>query len=168
MVMLLMYFCQGQLNGQVTKIKWMNLQEIEFELRKNPKKVMVEVYSKDCEWCKRFEAEVLTNPVIVKYLNKHYYLAKIDVFNKTPFRFKNKVLLSTNGFHPLTAEYLKGQAPLSFPTQLFFDEKLNFLNFLKGYNTAANFEIAIAYFGEDINKSATWDQFLIIYKGKIR
>lgn len=166
--MLFMYFCQGELNGQVTKIKWMNLQEIEVELRKNPKKVMVEVYSKDCEWCKRFEVEVLTNPIIVNYLNKYYYLAKIDVFDKMSFRFNNKVLLSTNGFHPLTSEYLKGQAPLSFPTQLFFDEKLNFLNFLKGYNTASNFEIAIAYFGEDFNKSATWDQFLKIYKGKIR
>jgi hypothetical protein len=163
-----MYFSQGQLKGQVTKIKWRNLQEIEVELRKNPKKVIVEVYSKECEWCKKFEAEVLNNPIIYAYLNKHYYLAKIDVFDKTPFVFKNKVLLATNGFHPLTAEYLKGQAPMSFPTQLFFDEKLNFLNFLKGYNTAANFEIAIAYFGEDFNKTATWDQFLKIYKGKIK
>lgn len=154
--------------SQNKKIKWYSLEQLEIAQQKQPRKVIIEIYSKDCEWCKKFEAEVLSNPVITNYINQHYYMAKAEAFDKSPIHFKNRELLSTNGFHPLTAEYLKEQTPLSFPTQLFFDEQLNFLNFLKGYNTAQNFEMALAYFGEDYYKTANWDIFLKTFKGKVK
>lgn len=165
---LFIIFSSNYTFSQKSIVQWKTLEQMEIALVKEPRKVMIEVYSKDCEWCKKFEAEVMANSVIANYINSHYYIVKVEAFDKTSIRFKNKELSSTNGFHPLTSEYLKGQVPLSFPTQLFFDENLNFLNFLKGYSTPQNFEMAIAYFGEDYYKTQGWSAFLQSFKGKIK
>ena len=167
-LLLFIIFTSTYAFSQKSIVHWKSLEQMEVALVKEPRKVMIEVYSKDCEWCKKFEAEVMSNPVIANYINLHYYIVKVEAFDKTAIKFKNKELLSTNGFHPLTSEYLKGQVPLSFPTQLFFDENLNFLNFLKGYNTAQNFEMAIAYFGEDYYKTHSWSTFIKSFKGKTK
>lgn len=149
-------------------ITYYTIDQIDTLQKQKPKKVMIELYSKDCEWCKKFETEVLKNPIIIDYLNQHYYTVKIEAFDKRTIRFKNRELLSTNGFHPITAEYLKGQVPLSFPTLLFFDENLTLLNFLKGYNIPKNIEIALAYFGDDAYKTKQWSEFIASFRGKIK
>lgn len=161
-------FITCSLFSQISSVKWCNLEQLPALQAKEPRKIIIEIYSKDCEWCKKFESEVLSNPDINSYLNQYYYMVKVDVFDKSPLIFKNKQLLSTNGFNPLTAEYLKGQTPLSFPTQLFFDEKFDFLNFLKGYNSVPNFEMAITYFGGNHYKSVTWSDFIRKFKTKTK
>jgi thioredoxin-related protein len=168
LVVYLHLIMSSSLFSQINSVKWHNLDQLDILQAKKPRKVIIEIYSKDCEWCKKFESEVLTNPVINSYINQYYYMVKVDVFDKSSLRFKNKELLSTNGFNPLTAEYLKNNTPLSFPTQLFFDEQLNFLNFLKGYNTAPNFEMAITYFGENYYKSTNWNIFIKEFKHKAK
>lgn len=170
-IVLLFFWCLGNSHislAQRNTIQWITLQQLELSQVKNPKKVIIEVYAKDCEWCKKFENEVLNNQIIANYINLNYYCIKVEAFDKTPIRFNNKELLSTNGFHPITAEYLKGQTPLSFPTQLFFDEKLAILNFLKGYNTAKNYEFAINYFGGNYYKTQSWDEFYKVFRGQIK
>jgi thioredoxin-related protein len=154
--------------GQIKPIHWYTLDELHKVQVNKPKKIIIEVYSKDCEWCKKFESEVLTNPIIIKYINQNYYMVKVEAFDKVSIRFNNKELVSTNGFHPLTSEYLKDQIPLSFPTQLFFDEKFSFLNFLKGYNKADNFEMAITYFGGNYYKTTNWDTFIKGFNSRIK
>jgi thioredoxin-related protein len=156
-------FCVGQTNT----VQWLTLQELEIAQIKKPKKVIIEIYSKDCEWCKKFEREVLANPIITNYINLNFYLVKAELFDKKPVIFNSKKLLSTNGFHPITAEYLKGQVPISLPTQIFFDEKFTILNFLKGYNTPKNFESALHYFGGNHYQKQGWNEFLKGFQGQI-
>lgn len=155
--------------AQQRSVKWISFEELELVNTKNPRKVIIEVYSKDCEWCKKFEKDVLENAVIANYINDNYYLVKAEAFDKAPIRFNGKELFSTNGFHPITSVYLKDPkgTPLSSPTQLFFDEKLTLLNFLKGYTTAKNFEMALSYFGDNYYKKMDWDKFIFGFKGKL-
>ena len=163
---IILFFCSYSLVSQTTALKWINLEQLSILQVKHPRKVLIEIYSEECHWCKEFEAKVLTNNIIASYMNQHYYLVKVEAFNKSTVQFNNKELKSTNGFHPLTSEYLT--LPLSFPTQLFFDEKLTYLNFLKGYNTAQNFEIALAYYGGNYYKTSNWVDFLKLFKGKVK
>lgn len=170
LTILLLIIYTGKCNfslGQNNAIQWLTLQELEIAQIKKPKKVIIEIYSKDCEWCKKFELEVLANPIITNYINSNFYFAKVEVNDKKPITFNGKKLLSTNGFHPITAEYLKGQVPISLPTQIFFDEKLTILNFLKGYNTPKNFESALHYFGGNHYQKQSWSEFLKVFHGQI-
>lgn len=153
--------------GQNKPLRWLTLQELERVQVKKPKKLIIEVYSKECEWCKKFESEVLTNPIIMTYINSNFYLVKVEIHDQKPIRFNNKELLSTNGFHPITAEYLKGQIPISLPTQIFFDEQLTILNFLKGYNSPKNFELALNYFGGNHYKKQSWNEFMKLFQGRV-
>jgi thioredoxin-related protein len=172
LISLLIFGCLGNcfisLAQKKNTIKWIAFEQLEMEQAKKRKKVLIEVYAKDCEWCQKLEKEILNNPVITNYINLNFYSIKVEAFDKTPIRFNNKELLSTNGFHPITAEFLKGQTPLSFPTLLFFDEKFTILNFLKGYNTAKNLELAVNYFGGNYYKTQNWDEFLKNFKGQIK
>lgn len=161
-----LFFSSGSVMAQKIPVKWLTLQQLATVQVSQPRKVIVEIYSEECNWCKKFETEVLTNKVIASYINQHYYLVKVEVSDKSTIQFNDKELKSTNGFHPLTSEYLT--LPLSFPTQLFFDEHLHYLNFLKGYNTPQNFEIALAYYGDNYYKTANWADFLKSFKGKVK
>lgn len=161
-----LFFCSYSLIGQKTALEWITFEQLRILQAKHPRKVLVEIYSEECHWCKEFEAKVLTNHVIASYMKQHYYFVKVEASDKSTIQFNNKELKSTNGFHPLTSEYLT--LPLSFPTQLFFDEKFTYLNFLKGYNTPQNFEIALAYYGENYYKTYNWVDFLKLFKGKVK
>lgn len=74
----------------------------------------------------------------MKYINLNYYCVKVEAFNRTPVRFNNKELSSTNGSHPITAD------------------------------TAKNFELAINYFGGNYYKTQSWDEFYKVFKGQIK
>ncbi|PWK17627.1 thioredoxin-related protein [Arcicella aurantiaca] len=170
-ISLLLWICLGNHHislAQKNTIEWITFEQLKVVQAKTPKKVIVEVYAKDCEWCQKFEKEVFNNQMIIDYINQNYYSIKADAFDKNSIRFNDKELVSTNGFHPITTIFQKGQSPLSFPTLLFFDEKLTILNFIKGYNSAKNIDLAINYFGGNHYKTQNWNEFSKTFQGQIK
>ncbi len=107
-------------------IRWMTWDEMQEAQKKEPRKVVVDVFTDWCGWCKRMEASTFTNPSVIKYVNEHYYAVKFDAETKNTIHFKGRdyrfISEGVRGYNELAAEILNNQ--MSYPTTVYFDETL--------------------------------------------
>jgi len=64
--------------GQYSGINWMSLEEAVEAQAKQPKKIMMDVFTQWCGPCKMMMANTFTSEDVIAYINKHYYAVKFD------------------------------------------------------------------------------------------
>src|SRR6187397_3084056 len=63
-------------------INWISLQEAEKLSKKQPRKIVVDVYTDWCGWCKKMDKSTFADAKTAAYVNKHYYAVKLDAETK--------------------------------------------------------------------------------------
>lgn len=148
------------------KVKWMTWEEAIAANEKEPKKMFVDVYTDWCGWCKRMDQATFQQPHIAKYLNENYYSIKFNAEQKGAINFRDKeykfVSSGRSGYHELAAAITKGR--LSFPTVVFFDEEMNVLQPVPGFQKPEDFERIITYFAGNHFKDTPWSMYLKSYQ----
>jgi thioredoxin-related protein len=126
------------------------------------------MYTDWCGWCKKMDASTFINPVIVEYMNQHYYAVKFNaerkdtvLFNGTKFINPNPT--GTRSSHQLAQELLAGR--MSFPSFVFLDESLKKITVVPGFNKAPQFESILNYIGSDAYKTQKFEEFGATFKG---
>lgn len=134
------------------RLVWHTIDQIEKLQAKNPeqsKKVIVDVYTNWCRWCKVMDEKTFTDAALIKYLNDNYYMVKFNAEIKEELTFKGKKYAykgnGRKGFNSLAAELTQGK--LSYPSFVILDEQLNTLQVTRGFKNAQQFKQAL----ENIN-----------------
>lgn len=156
------------LNAQeADKIKWYTANEA-FELqKKEPKKILMDVYTDWCGWCKRMDASTFTNPKVVEYLNKHYYCVKFNAEGKENVTYNQTTFTNDGKYgksHSFAVAVLNGK--MSYPSIAYFDEKSALITTVAGYQKPEDILPILAYFGEDSYKTENFQTFSTEYAKK--
>lgn len=151
------------------QVKWYKIEEAEKEAAKTGKKIMVDVYTNWCGWCKEMDKGTFPEKNVAKILNESYIPVKFNaeqLENITWGGTVYKVVRPKNSgrYHQLAANWLNGQ--LSFPTIVILDEHGKMIQAINGYRRAAEFEKIIAFFATDSHKTTQWAVFEKSYKRK--
>ncbi|MBC5773246.1 DUF255 domain-containing protein [Pontibacter sp. KCTC 32443] len=149
-------------NGKKSKaetIKWLTMEEAEAKMKKQPRKIFIDVYTDWCGWCKKMDKSTFSDPEVVAYINKNYYAVKLDAEGKEPITVKGHTYTYKPEYksHELALALLNGQ--MSYPTTVYLDEKMNMLSPVPGYLDKAAFTKIIRYFGENFHKTMTWQEY---------
>ena len=159
----------SQAIGQ-NKIKWMTWEEAMVAHAELPKKIVVDIYTDWCMWCKRMDKQTFQKDHIARYVNKHYYAVKFDAeqkedieFNGMTYKFIKK---GRKGYHELAAAITQGQ--LSYPTVVFLDENLSVIQPIPGFQDAQMFELIMTYFSDNHYKNTPWVVYTREYKSEIK
>ncbi|WP_026236324.1 thioredoxin family protein [Pontibacter roseus] len=141
------------------KINWLTMEEAEAKIKKQPRKVIIDVYTDWCGWCKKMDKSTFTDPAVVDYINKHYYAVKLDAEGKAPITVGGKTYTYNQQYrsHELAVALLQGQ--MSYPTTVYLDEQFNMLTPVPGYLDAPTLTKILTYFGGNHHKSMTWQEF---------
>ena len=157
------------------QIKWMTFTEAVEAQQKNPKKIMMDVYTEWCGPCKMLDKNTFQDKQVIDYVNKNFYAVKFDAESGDEFTFKGKKY-SNPGFvagrtgrksaHQLTHAFgISG-----YPTILFLDESANLIMPLVGYYNAQQIEIYLKLFGKDdykkVDTKEKWEQYQKDFKGE--
>ena len=147
--------------GQPTaKIKWYTFKEALALHEKQPKTILIDMYTDWCGWCKKMDAETFTHPGIVGYVNTFFYPVKFDAERKDTVEYRGQKFGNKGEgrrpSHDLAIQLLRGK--MSYPTLVFIDDQYN-VNPIPGYRDPAKLEPLLIYFAERINKSAPFDQY---------
>src|SRR5690606_17010397 len=67
---------------QKSSIQWKTFEEVEALMKTKPKKVLIDVYTDWCGWCKKLDKEVYENPMAIQYINEHFYAIKFNAEQK--------------------------------------------------------------------------------------
>ena len=92
-----------EFSAQEAKINWMTLEEVTEALKDEPRKVMMDVYTKWCGPCKMMMANTFTNQNLIEYVNKNYYCVKFDAESPDPTMYKGTVYGNPN-YNPNSKE----------------------------------------------------------------
>lgn len=150
-------------------IKWHTFAEALELNKKEPRKIVVDVYTDWCGWCKVMEKNTYNNEVIAEYLNKKFYIVKLDAEQKEDVKIGGKtykfVPQGRRGYHELAAILLQGN--MVYPSVVFLDEKVRILQSFQGYIRAKQFDEIIKFIGENHYITKSWDEFIASYESQI-
>ena len=157
-------------NAQTSpKVKWYTIEEAEALARKEPKKIMIDVYTDWCGWCKKMDAETFSHPVIAEYINAHYYAVKLNAESEKDITFNGYtykyVSQGVRGYHELAAGLLNGQ--LSYPSIAYLNEKLELLGAIPGYRGPVDMEPLLNYIAENKFMIQSLEEYQQTFKSKI-
>ncbi|GAB3196093.1 thioredoxin-related protein [Pontibacter aydingkolensis] len=134
------------------KIKWLTIEQAAARMKQEPRKVVIDVYTDWCGWCKKMDKSTFTDPEVAALVNKHFYAVKLDAEGKDPITLNGHTYTFKPEYrsHELAVALLQGQ--MSYPTTVYLDEKFNMIAPVPGYLDAKNFSKILRYFGEDHHK----------------
>lgn len=119
-----------------SEINWISFEEYEKKNKKEPRKLIIDLYADWCGWCKVMDKKTYSDSEIVDIINTNFYAVKMDVEDETAFIFggkKYKYLedVSQNGVNEL-ALYLTNNR-MSLPSTAFIDKKTKVISTIPGY-----------------------------------
>ncbi|MBP1668735.1 MAG: thioredoxin-related protein [Bacteroidetes bacterium] len=151
-------------------VKWYTIEEAMAMTKKEPRKIVIDVYTTWCKWCKVMDTATFQNPVVAGYLNKKFYPVKFNAEQHEDVVFEGKtykfVAGGGRGYHELAAALLNGN--MGYPSIVFLDEKGQMIQPMQGYIKAKQFDQIIKYVGEDLFKTQKWEDFLATYVSPVK
>lgn len=147
-------------------VEWLSFGEAIERHGKEPRKILVEVYTKWCVFCKKMDKSTLLNAKVSEFISNKFYAVRLDAETRDTIRYRDKVFVldrsvGPNGTHELALALLEGRA--AYPGFVFLDDSLQMLEPVIGYKTAEDFEPYLRYYGDNHYRSMNWKAFLKKY-----
>ena len=116
------------------------------------KKVLVDVYTDWCGWCKKMDQNVYTDQGVKDYLSKNFVVIKMNAEGDGTLHYKGK------DYTPAQLAAVFGVT--GYPTTLFLKDDSEPITVLPGYLEAPMFLHVLSYIAEDQYESKQFDQYL--------
>ena len=147
------------------KIKWLSLGELQTAYAKNPKPIIIDVYTSWCGWCKVMDKNTYSNDKVADYINEHYYAVKFNaestesvVLGKKKYDYNPAY--NANG---LAVYLLSGR--MGYPTTVLMASLDAQPAPLSGYLKPSELEPPVKYFGEGAYKKQGFPDFMKAFEG---
>jgi len=150
------------------KINWVSFEEAQELTKKEPRKIIMDVYTTWCGPCKMLDKNTFGNKDVADYINKNFYAVKFNAEGNDEVQYKENTFSNPNHVegkkgrnaqHQL-ARYLSVRA---YPTIVFFDEKADLIAPISGYLVPKQIEIYLKLFKTDkykeVNSKESWDKY---------
>ena len=153
---------------QAQEVKWYTIEEA-VELNKTqPRKIMVDVYTDWCGWCKVMDKNTFKQPVVAQYLNENFYPVKFNAEQKDTVNILGQtftfVSSGKRGSHQLAAAL----GATGYPYVVFLDEGMNIITSLPGYTKAPQFDKVINYINGEHYKNKDFDTWAATYTTSVQ
>jgi len=139
--------------GDKPELKWRKFEAGLAEAKKSGKKILLDVYTDWCVWCKKLDKEVYGNEKIAEYLNNQYVLIKLNAESKVKVKYKGEKLTEM--------ELAQGFGVKGYPTIIFLEPNADAINKLGGYVGPDEFLPIAKFIGEDHFKKMSWEDYKI-------
>ena len=114
------------------QIQWMKFEEAIAANEKNPKMILVDVYTDWCGWCKKMDKETFTDPQVIAHFQKNFYAVKLNAEDtKRKFSFMGRTFTE--------AEMAASMRVNSYPNFVVIEPGLQNIAQLPGYRGPEDF-----------------------------
>ena len=145
--------------SQTETIHWYTLEEAQKLELQEPRKILIDIYTDWCGWCKKLDAGAYHDPQIVEYVNSHFYPVKFNAETHDTITFKGVDYMYDPMYrvNMVSPKIMPGSN--GYPTTTILDEKLNLLNVQPGYMEIKTMLQFLRYFGDDFYKTMDWTTY---------
>src|SRR5690606_17854894 len=86
LVLMAMMSFRAENEVSADKIQWITIEEAFAKSQKEPRKIIVDIYTDWCGWCKVMDKQTFTNKEVISYINEHFYAVKFDAEQRQPVK----------------------------------------------------------------------------------
>jgi thioredoxin-related protein len=145
--------CQsGESKTVATELSWKSFDEGANLAKTEHKKLLVDVYTDWCTWCKKMDRETYTDEKVVKVLSTRYIVVKLNA--------ESSKQLTYNGHSFTETQLARAMGVSGYPTTVFLDPDTKPITKVAGYIPGKDFINIVRFIGEDYYKTTTYQDFL--------
>ena len=152
--------------ARAQEVNWVSFEEAVELSKKEPKKILIDLYTDWCGWCKRMDRDTYAKADIIAEINKNFYAVKFNAEQKEPVQLDDHtfkfVASGRRGYHELAAALANNK--MSYPTTVFMDEEIRIIQPISGYMNAEDMMPILKFIGEDHFKKTSWEEFVALEK----
>jgi len=119
---------------------------------KTNKKLLVDVYTDWCTWCKKMDSDVYTDKGVIDVLNGSFILMKLNAESDKTVHYQGRSITET--------EFARTVGVTGYPSTLFFDSSGKPITLLPGYVPAPKFVPVLRYIGDDHYQTVSFEDYL--------
>jgi thioredoxin-related protein len=134
------------------EIKWGNFENGTKTAKSSSKKIIVDVYTDWCSWCKKMDKTTYGNDEVINYISKNFVAVRLNAESK------NKT--SYLGQSYTEQQLAQGFGITGFPSTIFFDENQNPITVVPGYIEGQDFMNVLKFINEDIYKTKNFEDYM--------
>lgn len=131
--------------------EWRNVNDALEAAPKQNRKIILDVYTDWCGWCKRMDKDTYADSAVAAYIGEHYIASKMNPEKEGKVKFDNREFTQ--------AEFGAAMEIRGYPATAFFNEKGELLTVVGGYIKPKEFLTILKFFGEDAYKTTTWEDY---------
>lgn len=142
------------------KIKWLTLSELAEAYGKQPKPIIIDVYTSWCGWCKLMDKQTYSNEKVVSYINENYYAVKFNAETKDSVELAGKKYGFNTVYkaNDLAVYLLFGQ--MGYPTTVLLSSIDAQPAPLSGFLKPAELEPPLKFFGDGTYKTTKFPDYM--------
>jgi thioredoxin-related protein len=148
------------LQGQ-EKVKWYSIEEAIALSAKEPRIMVVDVYTDWCGWCKRMDATTFADKEIIALMNEKFYPVKLDAEGQEDIVIGGKIYKFVDngrrGYHEVAAIVTNGR--LVYPTISYLSGEGKVLQVAPGYKDVAGLKNYLDYYAGEHYKTQSFEEY---------
>jgi thioredoxin-related protein len=121
------------------------------EAEKSGKKVLVDVYTDWCGWCKRMDREVYAEAKVLDYLNKRFVVVKLNAEANESVHYADRIISNI--------DLVRAFGVRGYPATLFMKSDGEPITLLPGYRPPDQFIQILEFIGEDHYLTMKWEEY---------
>jgi thioredoxin-related protein len=138
--------------GEKGVLKWMSFNDGIALAKRTGKKVMIDVYTDWCGWCKKMDKDTYTDQAVAAYLNKKYVAIKLNAESSNTIKFQGK---------SYTEQELAGAFGITgYPSIIFLKDDGEPITVYPGYADAGRFCTVLSFIGENHYLTTKFEDYL--------
>lgn len=171
--LLLLMISSFAIQAQSQQINWMSIEEAVEANKKEPRKILIDVYTKWCGPCKMMMKNTFTNADVISYINANFYAVKFDAESPDAVTFKGQMFENPdynpetkgrNGVH----QFSRALQVRAYPTIVYLDEGLNVIAPISGYRTPPQLELYLKLVAEEAYKTVVTEDDWAEYQANFK
>ena len=156
---------------QAEKIRWYSIDEAMKLNATAPRKILIDVYTDWCGYCKIMDSETFNNPVIARYINQNFYAIKFNAESTDPISFAGHKFENQgpgSGSRRATHQFTQALGVTGYPTVVYFTGDLKMIGPVPGFYRPEKMEPLLHFIVQEKYTSTSLEEFEKTFVGELK
>lgn len=139
-------------------VEWVAIHTAIQNAEDDGKKILIDVYTEWCGYCRKMNTETYTDPEVQEALNKYFHPVRLNAESKNFIEFEGEAFTEQ--------DFALALGVRGYPTTVILDRDGSAVGKQPGFMEAEDFKNLLTYVGSDAFKTTPFDEYMARENGE--